>query len=259
LKGKPLFEPDFLSRVAALAPGSWRRGREAGSEAGGAARGVAGFELADFRAYAPGDDPRTIDWQVLARLDEPFVRTFRDAAPPEVVFVLDRSPSMRFGTPTKDEAARRLAGAMGALAIGSGGRARIGGERRAATRPQAVAAERRRRARREWVVLSDLYDARDLAALIEPLRARGDPLTVVEIRSSEDDPPSGAELVDAETGERRILSGQDLQELARRREQFDAAWRERCARLRAPLARVRAEQPWEQALAAVLAARARGR
>ena len=35
---------------------------------------AAGFELADYRAYARGDDLRLVDWNVYARLREVFVK-----------------------------------------------------------------------------------------------------------------------------------------------------------------------------------------
>jgi len=276
LRDEPLFEPDFLARVAALRTRAGRRGDEAGAGARGASRGVAGFDLADFRAYAPGDDPRSIDWPALARLDEPVVRVFRDVAPPELVVLLDRSPSMRFGSPTKDVAARRLAGALGALAIASGARARIAGDASASSRPEGwlAAVERApkmdravdetvRRAAgggagREWVFLSDLYDADDLGAALERARRHGSPALVVAVRAREDlEPPAEGDLVDAESGEHRAYAPSSRDEFVRRREAFDAAWRDRCARLRVPLVAVRSEDPWPAALRAALGARER--
>ncbi len=57
----------------------------------------AGVDLAGMRPYLPGDDVRHIDWNVTARLDEPYVRLFTEDRELTGWLVLDRSPSMRFG------------------------------------------------------------------------------------------------------------------------------------------------------------------
>ena len=59
-------------------------------------RGV-GIDFADLREYEPGDDVRHIDWNVTARMDTPFVRTFLEDRELTAWLLLDRSPSMGFG------------------------------------------------------------------------------------------------------------------------------------------------------------------
>jgi uncharacterized protein (DUF58 family) len=78
------------------------------------------IEFADYRDYTPGDDLRHVDWNVLARLDAPVMRTYQDEEDLNVYVLLDRSPSMEFGTPPKIEAARRLAEAIGLAALAGG-------------------------------------------------------------------------------------------------------------------------------------------
>ena len=56
-----------------------------------------GLDLADLREYEPGDDVRHIDWNVTARLDTPYVRTFLEDRELTAWLLLDRSPSMGFG------------------------------------------------------------------------------------------------------------------------------------------------------------------
>lgn len=56
-----------------------------------------GIDLAGMRPYEPGDDIRHLDWNVTARLDEPYVRLFTEDREVTAWIVLDRSPSMRFG------------------------------------------------------------------------------------------------------------------------------------------------------------------
>lgn len=56
----------------------------------------AGIDFTDLRAYTPEDDVRHIDWNVTARLDEPFVRQYTEDRDLTAWLVLDRSASMRF-------------------------------------------------------------------------------------------------------------------------------------------------------------------
>ena len=78
------------------------------------------IEFADYREYSDGDDLRHLDWNVLARLDTPVMRTYQDEEDLAVHLLLDRSPSMEFGEPTKTEQASRLACAVGYVALAGG-------------------------------------------------------------------------------------------------------------------------------------------
>src|SRR5882672_12054509 len=57
----------------------------------------AGIEFDEVREYAEGDDPRSIDWGVTARVGRPFVKKYVDERELTVLFVLDLSPSMDAG------------------------------------------------------------------------------------------------------------------------------------------------------------------
>ncbi|BCB90241.1 DUF58 domain-containing protein [Phytohabitans suffuscus] len=57
-----------------------------------------GIDFADLRGYTPEDDVRHIDWNVTARLDEPYVRQYTEDREVTAWLVLDRSASMRFGS-----------------------------------------------------------------------------------------------------------------------------------------------------------------
>ena len=57
----------------------------------------AGIDLADLRDYEPGDDVRSIDWNVTARTDSVHVRTYHEDRELTAWLLLDRSPSMSFG------------------------------------------------------------------------------------------------------------------------------------------------------------------
>jgi len=57
----------------------------------------AGIDLADLREYEHGDDVRHIDWNVTARMDAPYVKTYLEERELTAWLLLDRSPSMGFG------------------------------------------------------------------------------------------------------------------------------------------------------------------
>jgi len=57
-----------------------------------------GLELADLRAYQPGDDVRSIDWNVTARRGAPFVKEYVAARELSALIVVDLSASKQFGT-----------------------------------------------------------------------------------------------------------------------------------------------------------------
>ncbi|MGI5241253.1 DUF58 domain-containing protein [Dactylosporangium sp. CA-139066] len=56
-----------------------------------------GIDFADLREYTAEDDVRHIDWNVTARLDEPYVRQYAEDRELTAWLVLDLSASMRFG------------------------------------------------------------------------------------------------------------------------------------------------------------------
>ena len=57
-----------------------------------------GIEFAEVRPYQPGDDVRTIDWNVTARLGEPYVKRYVEERELSVLFLVDLSASDRWGT-----------------------------------------------------------------------------------------------------------------------------------------------------------------
>ena len=83
-----------------------------------------GMSFDEVRAYAPGDEPRFIDWNVTARTGTPHVKRFVEERELTVLLVVDMSGSMSFGTTRaeKREAAAMLAALMGFSAISNGDR-----------------------------------------------------------------------------------------------------------------------------------------
>ncbi|MBD3373937.1 DUF58 domain-containing protein [candidate division KSB1 bacterium] len=57
-----------------------------------------GMEFAEVREYQPGDDIRTIDWNVTARMGHPFVKIFEEERELTVMLIVDVSSSGEFGT-----------------------------------------------------------------------------------------------------------------------------------------------------------------
>jgi uncharacterized protein (DUF58 family) len=57
-----------------------------------------GIEFDEVREYLPGDDIRTIDWNVTARMGYPYVKKFVEERELTVIFLLDLSLSCHFGT-----------------------------------------------------------------------------------------------------------------------------------------------------------------
>lgn len=57
-----------------------------------------GMAFSEVREYSPGDDVRTIDWNVTARFNTPFVKVFEEERELSVVLVVDVSASGEFGT-----------------------------------------------------------------------------------------------------------------------------------------------------------------
>ncbi len=57
-----------------------------------------GIEFSDVREYQMGDDPRSIDWNVTARMNQPFVKEFIEERDLTLMIVFDISGSSEFGT-----------------------------------------------------------------------------------------------------------------------------------------------------------------
>jgi len=82
-----------------------------------------GVEFLDFRPYVPGDDLRKLDWNLLARTRQPFIRLHEEPRQLAVTLLLDASRSMFFGSPTtKFQQSQLIAAALGSVALRGGDR-----------------------------------------------------------------------------------------------------------------------------------------
>jgi uncharacterized protein (DUF58 family) len=76
-------------------------------------------EFADYRNYTLGDDLRSLDWNVLARLEKLFVKLFVEEEDVTVHVLLDASGSMASGAPDKLTFGKRAAAALSYLGLAS--------------------------------------------------------------------------------------------------------------------------------------------
>jgi len=228
-----LLGPAFLRELEALRRRLDVRARSGAAGERASSRRGSSAEFADHRAYSPGDDPRRIDWAVYARTGEPFLKLYRAEEDAVVRLLVDSSASMRFGDPQKLDVARRIAAAVGYLALARLERAQviIGMEGRTRAHPslrgrsalptllatlgaadaagkgdlaQAIDDVLRRSARPGLlVILSDFFDGGAVLSALSRARAAGHDVALVHVVAVEEESPTlegDLALVDAETG-----------------------------------------------------------
>src|SRR5262249_27268968 len=78
-----------------------------------------GMEFAEVREYLPGDEVRSIDWNVTARMRRPFVKRYIEERELTVMLAVDLSGSERFGTVRrfKSELATQLGAVLAMSAV----------------------------------------------------------------------------------------------------------------------------------------------
>src|SRR5471030_520027 len=94
---------------------------------GGAYRSVfkgAGIAFEEVREYQPGDEIRSIDWNVTARMGHPFVKRFIEERELTVILVVDSSASLRYGSHSqqKREIAAEIAAVLAFSAVSNNDR-----------------------------------------------------------------------------------------------------------------------------------------
>jgi len=107
----------FLQRLANLRfiVKGRRKGRLSGLHV--SPRAGVSLEFADYRQYAPGDDFRTVDWNIYGRLDRVLVKTYVHETDLPIYLLVDCSASMTLGAPNKVHYAARLASAIAYLGL----------------------------------------------------------------------------------------------------------------------------------------------
>jgi uncharacterized protein (DUF58 family) len=112
-----LVATDFYERLDRLALVSHRRLIGFGKGDRRSARRGTSLEFIDYRAYASGDDPRQVDWNIYGRSGSLFVKLFEEEEVLTVHLLLDTSASMDWGSANKLLFARRLAASLGYISL----------------------------------------------------------------------------------------------------------------------------------------------
>lgn len=210
-------------------------------------------EFADYRDYTRGDDLRRVDWNIYARLERPFVKLFEEEEDLAVHLLLDASASMDWGDDEENKwyHARRLAAALGYVALTSGDQLRTTAVRQAewanfgpargrahtlrfmtwledlpASGPTDLNTELHRYALQGGrpgavVLISDLFSPGGYLEGLNALAARGHEVALLHLLSPDEvDPPLRGDLrlLDTETEEaREVTIDGGVHDLYRRR------------------------------------------
>ena len=115
-----LRNPSFLAKLEALEL-TVRRVKW-GARAGGRYainRRGSSVEFADYSAYTPGDDIRSIDWSLHARLDKLFVKTYREEIELAVDVIIDATTSMGLPSRAKLDRAEAMGWCLAYVGVAS--------------------------------------------------------------------------------------------------------------------------------------------
>jgi uncharacterized protein (DUF58 family) len=196
-------------------------------------------EFTEYRAYAPGDDLRHVDWNLFARTERCYLKRYRGETNTQLTVLLDSSNSMQYssGPPMKVDYARYLAASLFYLAIhkqrDAAGLIVFDDEVREYIRPATRTGQLSRlfagleraepRARTDFakplthflnflhrrgivIVISDFYeDPETIVRTIAPLRFRGNDVALFHILDPQEIRPAlkgSAILVDLETDQK---------------------------------------------------------
>ncbi len=114
-----MLSPDIIKKIKQI---HIKAGRRVNTLMAGQYKSVfrgTGIEFEEVREYFPGDEVKSIDWKVSARLGRPFVKRYREEREQIVMLLLDMSGSGLFGTSAtlKKEAAAEAASILAFNAI----------------------------------------------------------------------------------------------------------------------------------------------
>jgi uncharacterized protein (DUF58 family) len=250
-------------------------------------------EFADYRQYTSGDDLRFIDWNVYARLDRLFMKIFLEEEELTLGIAIDASASMEYGNPNKFDFARRLAMALGYIALSSHNKVSLFGfNSDGVQRLTGLRGKRRTRDMGQWlldlqtsggtsfidackvistsrqgrgvlVVLSDCFEEDGMKQGLSYLVGGGWDVFVIQSLSPEEISPFDAglegdlRLVDVESGaECEITATAPLiSKYTQRLDHYCEALREQCTRIGAGSVRVSTDVDMEQLLVEYLRGR----
>jgi len=284
--------PALISRLEALQLSvRWvRAGHKLGGHFAINRRGSS-IEFADHTAYYPGDDIRAIDWNLYARLDKLFIKTYREEIALSVELIVDATASM--GLPTEEKFARatQLAVSLGYVGLTGHHHVRLSwiapgrrvdaspwfhhrgdlfrmAEAAVAVRPagqvsypdwmrRAVSALRTRGG--QAILITDgMVRPADFFAALHVLRIRNVEVKVLQVLTPQELHPArllrGGTLVDAETGATHQLA-YSAEQLERAVLEHNELLSRFCKRHGIPFAQHRLDEPLETFITKVLPVR----
>ena len=114
-----MLSPEIIQKIKKV---HIRTGRMVNTIMAGQYRSIfrgAGIEFEEVREYSPGDEVKSIDWKVSARMGKPFIKRYREEREQVVMLLVDMSASGRFGTTVglKRETAAEMAAILAFNAI----------------------------------------------------------------------------------------------------------------------------------------------
>lgn len=155
--------PEFVRRLEALRLSvRWVRG---GTRLGGRFpinRRGSSVEFADYAPYHAGDDIRAIDWNLYARLERLYIKTYKEEVQLSVELIVDATDSMGLPSPEKFERAKRLATSLGYVALAGSHHVRVSW-----LKPGPIAVSPWFHQRSDFLDLVEQIDAGDVAGQIE--------------------------------------------------------------------------------------------
>ncbi len=93
-----MLSPDIINKIKKV---HIKTGRMVNTVMAGQYRSIfrgSGIEFEEVREYSPGDEVKSIDWKVSARMGKPFIKRYREEREQVVMLLVDMSASGRFGT-----------------------------------------------------------------------------------------------------------------------------------------------------------------
>ena len=244
-------------------------------------------EFADHRHYVAGDDPRRVDWHLFGRLEEVFLKLYREEENLHLTILVDASESMNTGSKHKLNYGLTVAAALAYIGMsnmdscnvlpfgekmkdarwGMKGRGKLfplldflktvepgGTTRMAPVLKEFVNRERRRGV---VIVISDFYDLDGYQQALKYLRYQRHDTYVIHVVDEEEENPDvrgDLRLLDSETGLHRDINVTD-QLLTRYKEAFEnlATQVEKfCIRNEMGYVRARTDIPFDELVLGIL-------
>lgn len=237
-------------------------------------------EFSDYSAYTPGDDIRSIDWNLYARLDKLFVKTYREEIELAVDVIIDATTSMGLPSRAKLDRAEALGWCLAYVGVASHHHVRVSrikpgalsvtspmwqrgdwhrlASQQAAIAPsgsvrlpdwmQQAAATLHMRGGQAILITDGMYPPAELFRALGVLRHRHMEVKLLQVLTDDELHPAklfqGGAVIDSETGQAREL-GYRPEELERAMLTHNDTLARYCLRNGIPFAQDRLQEPLE--------------